>query len=207
MKNVSAGVGALAFAILTFVAAIIESGPGGTYKASNVAKFVDSGHRPVVFVSLYMAVLGAAGLLLLLARLRALIADASRSSVFWALTVAGVGAWIAGWAVGSAVPIVMGYGGKHVTLAPTLTYTLSTTGAVIISAGAILVGCALLTLTLGPVVLPSWVRWSTLVAGIAALAAPAWFPLFLVYIWAAVIGIWLLATRDRATASSPAHPV
>ena len=33
MKNVSAGVGALAFAILTFVAAIIESGPGGTYKS------------------------------------------------------------------------------------------------------------------------------------------------------------------------------
>ena len=37
MKKVSvAGLGALAFAILVFVASMIDSGPGGTYKTSDV---------------------------------------------------------------------------------------------------------------------------------------------------------------------------
>ena len=46
-------------------------------------------------------------------------------------------------------------------------------------------------------------RWATLVAGIAALAAYAWFPFFLFYIWAVVIGLWLLVSQ-RSRAPQPA---
>ena len=35
-------------------------------------------------------------------------------------------------------------------------------------------------------------------AGIAALAAYAWFPFFLVYLWAVVIGVWLLVGQREA---------
>ncbi len=198
-----AGVGALAFGVLTFVAVVLESAPGGTFKTSHVADFVKSGHRPVVFVATYLALLGIVGLGLLLAWLREGIADGSRSSIFWMLSVAGVGTWIAGWGVGAAVPMVMGYGGKQVTLSPTVTYALATGGWAVMAGGAALIGFALLALTLAPSALPSWVRWATLVAGIAALAAYAWFPFFLFYIWAVVIGLWLLVSQ-RSRAPQPA---
>ena len=44
--------------------------------------------------------------------------------------------------------------------------------------------------------------WSTLVAGIAALAGLAWFPLFLVYLWAIVVGIALVAIEWRQSAQA-----
>ena len=48
-------------------------------------------------------------------------------------------------------------------------------------------------------------RWSTLVAGIAALAGIAWFPFFLVYIWAIVVGAWLIvADREPAPVAQTA---
>jgi hypothetical protein len=82
-----------------------------------------------------------------------------------------------------------------------LVYTVAEAGwAVAYGAGAILLGVALLTYAAGPVMAPAWVRWTTLVAGIAALASLAWFPQFLVYLWAIAIGIWMLAAPQTAEA-------
>jgi hypothetical protein len=194
----AAGAGALAFGILTFVAVMLESSPGGTFKTSHVADYVKSGHRPAVFAATYLALLGIVGLAVLLTWLRSQLGEGTRSAVFWFLGVAGAGAWVAGWGVTSAVPMVMAYGGKQVTLPPTVTYALSTGGWAVTAGGAALVGLALLALTIAPSSLPAWVRWSTLVAGIAALAAYAWFPFFLVYLWAVVIGVWLLVGQREA---------
>lgn len=204
-RGQAAGVGALAFGVLTFVAVILANPPGGTFKTSHVADYVKSGHRPVVFIATYLALLGIVGLGVLLTWLRDALADGARSSMFLMLSVAGMGAWIAGWGVGAMVPMVMGFGGKQVTLSPTVVYALGTGGWAVMAGGAALIGFALLALTLAPSALPSWVRWSTLVAGIAALAAYAWFPFFLVYIWSVVIGLWLLASqRSRAPQPVPA---
>jgi hypothetical protein len=194
-KGSFAGFGALAFAVLTFVAAIISNGPGGNYKESDVTDFLKSGHRPIVFVATYMVLVGVVGLVFLLARLRDAIADSTRSSVFWALGVAGVGTWIAGWALGAAAPIARGYGGKDVVIAPTVTYTLSSAGYIMLASGAVLIGLALLMLVASPAALPAWVRWFTLVGAAGAIASPAWFPFVLFYIWALVMGIWLLMTE------------
>jgi len=98
-KSWFAGLCAIAFAVLTFVGALIDSGPGGSYKASDVADYLKSGHRPVVFVAFYMALLGIAALFVLLAWLRKTIGDTTQSSVFWALSVVGAGVFIAGWAL------------------------------------------------------------------------------------------------------------
>jgi hypothetical protein len=51
---------------------------------------------------------------------------------------------------------------------------------------------------------PSWVRWTTLVAGVAGLAAVAWFPLFLAYLWAIALGVWLLLSPTRYRVPEPA---
>lgn len=201
MKKVSvAGLGALAFAILVFVASMIDSGPGGTYKTSDVTDYLKSGHRPIVFVALYMSLLGIVGLLFLLSRLRDAIGDESRARVFWALSVGGASAFVAGWALHTAAPLAIGYGG-NVSFAPQVTYLLAVAGYVVLSAGAIMLGLALLILVLGRVELPAWVRWFTLVGVIGGVTSPAFFPFGLFFIWALVMGIWLIAT-DRETVPS-----
>jgi len=201
-RSSSAGIGAIVFAVLTFVGAIIENGPGGNYKTKDVDNFLKHGHRPVIFIATYMVLLGVVGLVFLLARLRDSIADATRSTVFWTLSVAGVGAWVAGWAVGAAVPVAQGYGGKDVVVPPTVTYVISEAGYFTLSAGAVLIGLALVTLVLSRPVLPAWLRWATLVGAAGAVAAPAFFPFGLFFIWAIVIGIWLLVA-DRRPAAAP----
>jgi hypothetical protein len=200
MKRSSlAGVGALAFGVLLIVGLIVENAPGGSYSANDVADYVRSGHRPLVFVALYLGALGVVGLVFLLARLRAAIADQASASVFWGLGLAAAGAITAGYALTAAVPIAMGYGGKGVTLDAPVTYVFSESGWAIMTGGCILLGSALLTFARTAVSVPGWVRWSTVVAGLAAIASAAWFPLALLILWALAIGIWLLAARPAPT--------
>jgi hypothetical protein len=200
-KSLPAGIGALAFGILTFVAFLVASPPGGDYKVSDIVDYVARGHRVAVFVSVYLVVLSSIGLVLLVARLRSAIGDGARASIFWALGIAAAAAWATGYAIVVAVPAAFAFSGGHtVTLTNGVIYTFSEAGfAVMYGAGGVILGAALITFAIGPVAAPSWVRWSTLVAGVAGLAALAWFPFFLVYIWAILVGVWLIVT-DRAPA-------
>lgn len=69
----------------------------------------------------------------------------------------------------------------------------------------VLLGFTLIALMLGaPTILPGWVRWLTVVAAVAGIATPAFFPILVVFIWAIVIGVWLLVTGGRpAVRSAP----
>lgn len=177
---------------------MLANPPGGTYSAHDAADYVTSGHRPVVFISMYLVLVAAVGLLLLLARLRQAI-EGNRSSLFWALGVASVTAWVVGYALVIGVPAAYSFGGaSNLHLGTDVIYVLSETGwAVMYGAGGTLLGCALVAFAIGPVAAPAWVRWSTLVAGIAGVAALAWFPFFLVYIWAIMVGVWLFVADSR----------
>lgn len=197
-----AGVGALAFGVLTWVAFILANPPGGNYKASDMADYIAKGHRPSVFISVYLMLLASVGLLLALARMRDAIADGQRRSFFWGLSVVTVTAWMAGYALVVTPSTALAFSsGDLKTLDPSLVYTLSEGGwAMMYGAGGLMLGVALITFALRPVAVPAWVRWATLVGGIASLFAIAWFPMFVVYLWAIVIGLWLLvAGRERAT--------
>jgi hypothetical protein len=74
---------------------------------------------------------------------------------------------------------------------------------VMVGAGGLFLGAALLTFAAGPVTVPAWMRWATAVAGLCCIAGVAWFPLFVVFLWAIVLGVWILAA-DRAEAPAPA---
>lgn len=200
MKRISAGgAGALAFLVLLVVAMVIANPPGGKYTATDVTKYLRSGHRPAVIIGLYLMGLACVGLLFLLRRLRDAIVG-PRATVFWGLSVAGAVGILAGFGLVASVPIAMGVGGSAVTIAPTVAYTIVEMGwSVLAGAGFLLVGLALLTFALGPTALPAWLRWSTLVGGLAFAAGLAWFPLPIVGLWLLVIGIWLL-TSERGTA-------
>jgi hypothetical protein len=157
-----------------------------------------------VFVSLYIMLLSAVGLLLVLARLRDALPAGARASTFWALGIGVVVAWFAGYALVVSPSTALAFsGGKLSTLDPTLGYALAEAGwAMMYGAGGLLLGVALIVFAAGPVAVPAWVRWATLVAGVAALAGIAWFPMFLVYLWAIVLGVWMLVARP-VTAPAP----
>jgi hypothetical protein len=207
-RSIAAGIGAIAFGVLPMLAFVVANPPGGNYKPSDIADFLAKGHRPAVFVSAYLMLLSGVGLLLLLARLRDSIADGVRPSLFWGFGIASVAAWVAGYAIAISPSLALAFSsGKLHSLSAPVAYTFSEAGfAAMYGAGGLLLGCALLTFAAGPVTLPAWVRWATLIAGLAGLAALAWFPFFLVYIWAIVIGIALVVTEWRQAPEVAAQP-
>lgn len=52
--TVLAGVGGIAFSVLTVVGIVLSEPPGGEYKESQVADYLSKGHRPVVIVAFYL---------------------------------------------------------------------------------------------------------------------------------------------------------
>jgi hypothetical protein len=206
-SSVFAGVGALAFAVLMFVAFWVGSSPGGTYSRSDVADFVAKGHRPAVFISLYLVLIAVFGLISLLARLRELMADESHArSVFWACGVVAAAAFACGWGVATVVPIAMAYGGSGVTVAPPVVYVIVEAGWVmVVGAGGVLLALSLIVFALASVAaLPSWLRWVTLGAGVIGLASVAWFPFFVLLLWGLVAGVWMLVADQPARRPAPA---
>jgi hypothetical protein len=201
-----AGVGGIAFGVLTFIAFLLASPPGGTYSESDVADYLATGHRTAVVVSLYLVLLAAVGLVCLLARLReAALDERGLGSVFWGTGLAAATALAAGWSVVIAAPIARMIGGSDVSIEPAVAYTITQAGwAIMIGAGGTLLGLALIALVLAwSAMLPAWLRWTTLVAGIAGLVSIAYFPYFLVLVWGLVAGVWLLAA-DRAPRATAA---
>jgi MFS family permease len=203
-RSLLAGVGGLAFGIVTFAGFMVANPPGGDYSVSTIVDYTAKGHRASVFLSLYLVLIGAVGLVLLVARLRDAVTDGRRASLFWALGVAAATAWVAGYALVVSVPAAYAFGGgKDLVLTNGVVYAFAEAGwAVMYGAGGILLGCALVTFAAGPVAVPSWVRWATLVAGVCGIAGLAWFPFFVVYLWAIVLGLWTLVA-DRAEAPRP----
>ena len=190
---------------------LIASPPGGNYKVSDVTSFLAKGHRPAVFVSMYLMVIAVVGLVLLLARLRTTI-EGARETLFWGFSIASAAAWLAGYALVVATPAALAFSGGKLTasaISPQMAYVFSEAGwAIMYGAGGLLLGVALVTFVIGRVAVPGWVRWATVLAAVCALAGLAWFPFFVVYLWAIVLGLWALvaspAEARRPVAAQPA---
>jgi hypothetical protein len=204
---VLAGVGGIAFGVLTVASIELSKAPGGGFNPSDAADYLAKGHRVVAILSAYLGWIGVLGLICLLARLRELLPPGAQwaRSVFWGTGLAGAASFAVGWGVigGQVVAHTEagGSGGTPISIAPDVTYLLSEVGVVFIfGSGATMLGLALIALMLGTGgTLPTWVRWSALVAGLCGVAGLAFFPFFLLLLWAAVIGVWVLtAAADPA---------
>ena len=202
-RNVLAGIGGIGFSVLTIIGLLVASPPGGSYSASDATKYVAKGHHAAIFVSVYLLALALFGLLYLLAYLRDVAfagPDGARTArIFWGTGVAATGALAAGWSVVLGDAIAHAYGGSGVVIPPAVTYLVAQAGsAAVWGIGGILLGFALITLMLGSrLTLPAWLRWSTLVGGLGAIASLAFFPSALVILWGVVIGVWLLVVGPR----------
>jgi hypothetical protein len=106
-RSALAGVGSIAFSVLTIVGLALANPPGGTYKASDAAKYVAKGHHVAVFASVYVLLLAVLGLLLLLAYLRDLLSaapDGERvARIFWAMGIGAATSFAVGWRSSSAM--------------------------------------------------------------------------------------------------------
>lgn len=198
-----AGIGAIAFSVLTFVGLLLVSPPGGTYKASDVSDFLEKGHRVAVFAGLYVELLAVLGLVLVLAHLRDLLAP-STARIFWALGTIAAGSLVLGWTVMAAGAIARAYGGSGVVVPGPTSYLVSAVGGSIVwGPGAIMLAVALIALAVSAgTALPPWLRWLTLALAVIGLASPAFFPSFALLIWGLVTGAWLLTAGARAQASA-----
>ena len=208
--TVLAGVGGIAFSVLTVVAVTVANAPGGNYSASSVADYLARGHRVAVIVVTHLALLGVLGLICLLAQLREAISVAPENrragSIVWGTGLAAAASFAIGWGVVGGQVIAHLEGGSDIVIPPAVTYLISEVGVVFIfGSGAILLGFALIVLMLNSrTVFPTWLRWLTLVAGVCGIAGLAFFTFFILMIWGVVIGVWLLAAGRGSDPSAMA---
>jgi hypothetical protein len=206
-NSVVAGVGAIGFAVLTFVAIFFVNWPGGGYSESIAKIYVAPGNLPVALIGTLIGLIGVVGLICLFAYLRQAAEESSSPSslvpqIVWAVGLVGAASFAVGWGLVSAQPLAHVEAGVDLGVAPTLTYMISeATSAIIFGPAPMLVGLALIVLTIGAgKSLPAWLRWLTLGAGVVALTSLAFFTFFLFLVWSIVIGVWLLiGTRGAAS--------
>ena len=204
-KTTGAGLGGIAFSVLTFVAVTVSNAPGGNYSASQVATYLSRGHRVAQIVVFHLALLGLLGLIVLLAQLReAMGVDGNTRAgrIVWGAGVASVASFAVGWGIIGGQVVAHLEGGSAISVSPALTYLISELGVMFIfGCGAILLGFALIVLMLNSRgILPAWLRWLTLVCGIAGVAGLAFFTFFVLLLWGIAMGVWLVLTGRHAAA-------
>ena len=199
-----AGVGAIAFGILTIVAVFVANAPGGNYSASSVTDYLAHGHRVAAIVVTQLALIGILGLICLLGQLRETIsvgpANNRAGTIVWGTGLAAAAAFAIGWGVLGGQVIAHLEGGSPIVIPLAVTYLISEIGVVFIfGCGAVLLGFALIVLMLNSrTTLPTWLRRLTLFAGLCGIAGLAYFTFFVLMIWGIVVGTWYLATSRRA---------
>jgi len=218
--SVLAGVGAIAFAILTVVGIVVGGAPGGNYDEKDVANYVSIGHLPAVIVSGYLALFGVLGLICLLAYLRkAISAQPDRelaAAFFWGAGLTSAASLAVGWGLLTGIAVAAAEGGSAnpgnvgavATISHAETYMLSDTIInVLYGSGGILFAFALMALAWASAgVLPRWLRWLSGIIGVLALGTPAYLPSFVIPIWFVVIGIWLIVAGSVSRPTAAAQP-
>jgi hypothetical protein len=200
----TAGLGLLAYAIGTPVAFMGIGAPGGEYDDSMITSYISSGHRAAAIALAYLGAFAALALLPFAARMRSELR--SGGDLFWGLSVAGVAASVIGWALAGGIPVVFAEGGRSVAgMSHDVVYALGSLSMVVaVIASAFLVGSAALVLA-ARAPLPGAIRVLTVAGGVAGLVAGFFFPVFLFWLSAIVLGGWTLASGSRNTAPTRAQ--
>jgi hypothetical protein len=201
--GMSAGVGAVAFGVLSITQLLIVNAPGGGYSAPAVTEFLGSGHRVAVIVVFHLAMLGVLGLVWFVAGLRDLgarVAGEARAYVVSGLGFAAAACFAIGWAVDTGQALAHTEGGADVVIPKTTTYLISQVGVTFVfGCGAMLLGLALLAFVrLARPVLSRPMRVALMIAGVAGFAGLAFFTFFLQLLIVTGVGVALLVRRDQA---------
>jgi hypothetical protein len=191
-----AGVGALGFAILWMGGVILAAPPGGNYSVKDLQDFTASGHRSAVVVGMALSLIGVVGLLLAITHLRRFAAARPDGGGFvWSAGLISAAGFAIGTVLVDVVPMGLANGGRPIPAS--VTYMFTQTGfAAAWGIGGSFLAVTLLALAVpGVAAMPSWLRWFTVVAGVIGLFSLAFFPFFILVLWALVAGIWLIAAK------------
>ena len=195
----AAGLGMLAYGLGTAGAFMSIGSPGGDYSNANVTGYLARGHWLTAFALAYLGAFAAVGFLVAARRLREEVGSAS--DLFWGLAVAGTAVGVAGWFMVGGVAVAAAEGGAAVATVPhPVIYTISEiSNLVAVCASAFVIGLAALVLAArSRLAMP--LRVFSGVAGVCGILAPVFFPIFVFWLWAVVLGVWALLARDREPA-------
>jgi hypothetical protein len=200
----TAGLGLLAYGVGTPLAFMSIGSPGGDYSDSVVASYIASGHRAAAFALAYLGAFAALGLLAFARGMRHRLR--SGGDLLWGLAVAGTAAGVAGWFLVGGVAVAFAEGGQPLAgVAHPLVYMVSEmSNLVAVCSSAFFVGAAALVVAANAP-LPGWLRISSYIAGACGLLAAFFFPLFLFWLWAIILGAWTVATGARSSNQATAQ--
>jgi hypothetical protein len=184
------GLGAIVFAVLWIGGVIVASPPGGNYSATDLHDFTAEGHRTAVIVGTVLSLIGVVGLLLLITHLRRIVVG--RGDLVWGAGLISVVGFALGAVLIDLVPMGLANGGRAIPA--TVTYMFTQAGfAAGWGVGGTFLAVTLLAFAISAgATVPGWLRWATIVAGVVGLFSLAFFPFFILVLWALVAGIWLL---------------
>lgn len=202
--TVAAGIGSIAFGVLTFVAIFVGGPMGGTYGAADSASYISSGHLVVAVAMALCGLLGVAGLIVLSAYLRQRAELEVSGSIWprtaWGLLLGAAICFAVTWGIFVSQPVGNNEAGTNLNVPPTITYAIGITGTeVLFESAATLLGFAMILVAIANLPrLPAWLRWSTLVVGILGITSLAFFTFFPLLLWGIVMGVWLIAGNRQA---------
>lgn len=203
--TVAAGVGSIAFGVLTPLAIIVGGPMGGNYAAADVASYISSGHVVIAGAMALCGLVGAAGLIALSSYLRQRAELDNTGSIWpqtlWGLMLGAAVCFAVSWGVFVSQPIGNNEAGTNLNIPPTITYAIGISGdEVLFESAATLLGLALILIAIANLPrLPAWLRWSTLIVGLLGITSLAFFTFFPLLLWAIVVGIWLVARNPQLT--------
>lgn len=200
----AAGLGLLAYGIGTPLAFISIGAPGGNYSEQTVVDYVARGHWVAAFVLAYVGAFASLGLLVFANRMRHEVRAAG--NVLWALAVAATATAVVGWFLVGGISVAFAEGGTALTTIPhPIVYMASEMSNLIaVCASAFFVGAVALVLA-RHADLPRALRGPTYVAGVCGLVAALFFPVFLFWLWAIVLGAWTVRSGARRAEPVPAQ--
>ena len=203
-----AGLGGVAYVVL-FVVGILVAEAGTPNSGSAPAKieryYSDSGHRDRIFVGWILVVLGLFFLLWFLASLRQTLRRLDGGGLLTAVSLVGGVVYaalaLAAIAVSTALKTMSDDTYRH-TVYPGLIHAAEDTAYVLHSTAGIGAGAMMIAasgVALRARVLPAWLAWAGVVAGILALASILFFPQILIALWLIVAGVLLFLAGPSPT--------
>jgi hypothetical protein len=194
----TAGLGLLAYGLATPIVFMAIGSPGGEYSDANVTAYISSGHTATAVGLAYLGAFAALGLLVFARRMRHVLGSAG--DLFWGLSVAGTATAVAGWFMVGGVAVAAAEGGQAVTtVAHPVIYTITEiSNLVAVCASAFLIGGAALVLGARSS-MPMGLRVFSYIGGVSGILAAFYFPLPLYFLWAIVVGGWVIASPVRAS--------
>ena len=195
----TAGLGLLAFGIVTPAAVIISKMPGVgiPHEERNIAEYLVSSNRAGGNTAAFLAGIAALGVLVFANWMRHELR--SSGDLLWGLAIVGTGLAVAGWFLLGGMGLSVGEAGVASGLPHQVVYlNVHMASSVAIEASSLVISIAVLVLA-ARTALPGWLRVASYVGALGGLTGVIFMPLYLFWLWAILFGLWAVMGKASST--------